>query len=41
MVNFVALFVAFFGILVLYLVNDSDFKRTNLPEDEVALATTD
>ncbi|XP_044260543.1 transmembrane ascorbate-dependent reductase CYB561 [Tribolium madens] len=41
MVNFIGLFIAFFGILVLYLVNDVDFKRVSLPEDEVALSNTD
>ncbi|EFA05356.2 transmembrane ascorbate-dependent reductase CYB561 [Tribolium castaneum] len=40
MVNFIGLFIAFWGILVLYLVNDVDFKRANLPEDEVALSNS-
>lgn len=41
LLNFIALFTAFFGILVLYLVNDADFKRHNLPEDEVILTETE
>ncbi|KAH1011424.1 hypothetical protein HUJ04_000797 [Dendroctonus ponderosae] len=39
--NFIALITTFYGLLVLYLVNESAFKRNALPEDELALTGHD
>ncbi|CAH1992594.1 unnamed protein product [Acanthoscelides obtectus] len=36
--NFMGIFIALYGVLVLYLVNESDYKRAPLPEDQIALS---
>ncbi|CAH0549206.1 unnamed protein product [Brassicogethes aeneus] len=40
MCNFIAIFAVFYALIVLYMVNDDDYKRTPLPEDEMVLSTT-
>ncbi|XP_019879676.1 transmembrane ascorbate-dependent reductase CYB561 isoform X2 [Aethina tumida] len=41
MTNFIALFTLVYGVMVLYLVNEEDYKRAALPEDEIALTQND
>lgn len=35
--NAMGLIITFYGLLVLYLVNEPLYKRTSIPEDELAL----
>lgn len=37
LINFIGVIIAFFGLLVLYLVNEIGYKRQALPEDEFGL----
>lgn len=39
--NFIGVFAALYGVLVLYMVNELDYKRVALPEDEMALTGSD
>ncbi|KAJ8910082.1 hypothetical protein NQ315_010872 [Exocentrus adspersus] len=39
--NFIGVFAALYGVMVLYMVNETDYKRVALPEDEMALASSD
>ncbi|KAJ8970508.1 hypothetical protein NQ317_007873 [Molorchus minor] len=39
--NLIGVFVVFYGVMVLYLVNEMDYKRVSLPEDEIALAASE
>nr|CAI5827315.1 unnamed protein product [Callosobruchus analis]CAI5855149.1 unnamed protein product [Callosobruchus analis] len=36
--NFMGIFIALYGVLVMYLVHEPDYKRTPLPEDQIALS---
>lgn len=38
--NFIGVFAVLYGVLVLYLVNETDFKRVESPEDEITLASS-
>lgn len=40
-VNLIGVFIALYGILVLYLVNHDDFKRTALTDDQIGLDRSD
>lgn len=38
--NFIGVLAVLYGVLVLYLVNETDFKRVEAVEDEITLASS-
>lgn len=40
LINFIGIFLAIFGALVLYLINENTYKRVPLPEDDMLLSSS-